>query len=105
MKPISKKITRIFAVLASSAGAAAVLVYTVLYAKANVNSDTMDTLMWAYASYRSGSLFAADFAYAGFLPFGGALLMLPFVALFGVSYTAHVAGMVVFLLLFFAALI
>ena len=105
MKPISKKITRIFAVLASFAGAAAVLVYTVLYAKANVNSDTMDTLMWAYASYRSGSLFAADFAYAGFLPFGGALLMLPFVALFGVSYTAHIAGMVVFLLLFFAALI
>ena len=45
MKPISKKITRIFAVLASFAGAAAVLVYTVLYAKANVNSDTMDTLM------------------------------------------------------------
>lgn len=105
MKPIFKKITEIFAVLASLAGAAAVLVYTVLYAKANVNSDTMDTLMWAYASYRSGSLFAADFAYAGFLPFGGALLMLPFVALFGVSYTAHVAGMVVFLLLFFVSLV
>ncbi len=105
MKPISKKITGIFAVLASLAGAAAVLVYTVLYAKANVNSDTMDTLMWAYASYRSGSLFASDFAYAGFLPFGGSLLMLPFVALFGVSYTAHIAGMVVFLLLFFAALV
>lgn len=105
MKPTYRKILTVFAVLAAVAGAASVLVYTVVFAKANVTSDTVDTLMWAYASQESGSLFAEDFTYAGFLPFGGALLMQPFVALFGVGYAAQTAGMVVFLLLFFAAVL
>lgn len=105
MKPTYRKLAAVLAVLAAVAGAASVLVYTIVFAKANVTSDTVDTLMWAYASHESGSLFASDFAYAGFLPFGGALLMQPFVALFGVGYAAQTAGMVMFLLLFFAAVL
>ena len=69
------------------------------------HADCTDTLLWAQASCDSGSLFSRDFSYACLLPFGGQLLMLPWVALFGVSTAAQSLGMLLFLLLFTAALI
>ncbi len=68
------------------------------------NSDYADTLSWAVASVDGGALFSSDFTYACLLPFGGQLLMMPFVALFGFSYAAHACGMIVFFLLFALAL-
>lgn len=64
------------------------------------NSDYADTLTWAKASVDAKALFSHDFTYACLLPFGGQLLMMPFVALFGYTYTAQACGMIVFLLLF-----
>ena len=68
------------------------------------NSDYADTLTWAKASVDAKALFSHDFTYACLLPFGGQLLMMPFVALFGYSYTAQACGMIVFFLLFALAL-
>lgn len=70
-----------------------------------MNSDVLDTLLWAKASYKSGTLFAPDFNYAAFLPFGGSLLMLPFIGLFGISYTTQIIGMVLFEAIFFVSLV
>lgn len=64
------------------------------------HSDTTDTIMWAAASYDSGSWLNPDFNYACFLPFGGQLIMLPLIAIFGVGMQAHVTGMLIFFLLF-----
>ena len=68
------------------------------------NSDYADTLTWAKASVDAKALFSHDFTYACLLPFGGQLLMMPFVAIFGYSYTAHACGMILFFLAFAAAL-
>lgn len=68
------------------------------------NSDYADTVTWAKASVDAKALFSKDFTYACLLPFGGQLLMMPFVAIFGYSYTAHACGMIVFFLLFALAL-
>lgn len=68
------------------------------------NSDYADTLTWAKASVDAKALFSEDFTYACLLPFGGQLLMMPFVAIFGYSYTAHACGMILFFLLFSLAL-
>lgn len=46
----------------------------------------------------------SDFYYACLLPFGGQLLMVPFVAIFGVSMTAQLCGMVLFAICFGLAL-
>jgi len=67
-------------------------------------ADSCDTILWAQASLEAGAVFSPTFHYAALLPFGGQLLMLPFVTLFGVSMTAHMLGMCVFSLLFTWAL-
>ncbi len=69
------------------------------------HSDTADTLMWAQASYNAKGLIDPDFNYACFLPFGGHLLMVPFVAIFGVTLNASLWGMFLFALLLTASLL
>lgn len=69
------------------------------------HSDCSDTILWAQASYDSGTLFNPDFGYAAMLPFGGTMLMIPLVAVFGVSMTAHNIGMILFTLILFASVI
>ncbi len=69
------------------------------------HSDTTDTLMWAQATYDAGELFNKDFSYACLLPFSTSLIMTALIPLFGVSMTTHVLGMLIFFLLFTAALI
>ncbi len=78
----------------------AVAYYILFPAKGEFSSDSTDTLMWAVASYKSGALFSKTFNYAGLIPFGGQLIMLPLVAIFGESYTANAIGMLIFFLLF-----
>lgn len=73
--------------------------------RAHFHSDTTDTLMWAQATYDAGELFNKDFSYACLLPFSTSLIMTALIPLFGVSMTTHVLGMLIFFLLFTAALI
>lgn len=69
-----------------------------------MTSDCTDSLRWAQATYESGQLISDNFYYAAILPFGGNLLFLPFVAIFGYSMTAQLCGLTLFALLFIAAL-
>lgn len=82
-----------------------ILFYVIFYAKGYYHSDCTDTIMWAQASYDAKALMNPDFAYAGLIPFGGQLIMLPFVAMFGVSMKAQIMGMAVFCVLFTLAIL
>lgn len=82
-----------------------ILYYVIFLAKGYYHSDCTDTIMWAQASYDAKALMNPDFAYAGLIPFGGQLIMLPFVALFGVGMKAQIIGMTVFFVLFVIALV
>ena len=70
-----------------------------------LTSDTADTLLWAQASLESGKLVNPDFYYAAILPLGGHLLMIPFIAIFGLTTAAQSWGMFVFFLVFASALL
>lgn len=100
MISVNKKILKFLSFAASSLFAAASLgfvIYYVIYPSgAYFHSDCADTIYWAQASYDSGSVFNPDFGYAATLPFGGAMLMAPFIGAFGVSMTTHHIGMVLF---------
>jgi hypothetical protein len=82
----------------------AVAYYIIFPSRGYFHSDCTDTILWAQAAYEARSLFNPGFTYAALFPFGGPLLMLPWVGLFGVSMTAHTLGMLAFLILFAAAL-
>lgn len=82
-----------------------ILYYIIFVAKGYYHADCTDTLMWAEAAYDAKALMNPDFSYACLLPFGGQLLMLPFVAIFGVGMKAQIIGMVLFYILFVLALI
>lgn len=69
-----------------------------------LHGDYTDTIYWANASFVSGKVISPDFAYAGILPFSANLWFIPLIAVFGVSMTAQKIGMVIFLLLFVAAI-
>lgn len=90
--------------LAMAPGLFLILYYIIGPAEGYMTSDCTDSLRWAQATLESGKLISDSFAYAAILPFGGNLLFLPFVAMFGYSTTAQICGLVVFALLFAAAL-
>ena len=80
-------------------------IYTVLFyifgpGVGYMHSDCTDTILWAQASYDSGKWISPYFYYAAQLPFGGNLLMLPLIPLFGVSVMTHNLGMTLFMILF-----
>ncbi|MCR5107825.1 MAG: hypothetical protein K6B28_06645 [Lachnospiraceae bacterium] len=80
-------------------------IYIFIGQRTEFNADFTDTLIWAFASSESGSIVNPEYNYAYFLPFGGSLLMLPIVKVFGVTYFAHTLGMFVFLLIFTVSLL
>lgn len=69
------------------------------------HADCTDTIMWAQTTWESGQWLDPDFQYACFLPFGGQLLMGIFLPIFGLSMKSQACGMLLFTLLFCAALI
>lgn len=69
------------------------------------HADCTDSLLWAEATYDAGRIFNPDFNYAALLPFGASLWLVPLIAVFGVTMTTHVIGMVIFALLFLASII
>ena len=91
-------------ILALAPGLILILYYIIGPAAGYMTSDCTDSLRWAQATLESGKLISDQFYYAAILPFGGNLIFLPFVAMFGYSMTAQICGLVVFALLFVAAL-
>ena len=87
------KLKKIFAYVAAAVFAAisvsGVIYYIIYPSGAFFHADCSDTILWAQASYDSGSLFNPDFGYAAMLPFGGTMLMIPFIGIFGVSMTTR----------------
>ena len=90
--------------LALLPGLILILYYIVGPAAGHMTSDCTDSLRWAQATLESGKLISDEFYYAAILPFGGNIIFLPFVAIFGYSMTAQICGLAVFALLFAAAL-
>lgn len=80
-----------------------IIYYIIWPSAAFFHADCSDTILWAQASYDSKSLFNPDFGYAATLPFGGTMLMVPFIGIFGVSMTTQHIGMVLFALLMLAS--
>ena len=82
------------------------VVYFILFClRFYFNSDYADSLIWTQATAESGAVFGADYNYACLLPFSGTWLFLPFYWMFGMSMTTEICGMLLFLLLFSAALL
>lgn len=86
---------------------ALILVYYYLRNTANrfITSDSVDSLLWAQASLEDARLVSRSFDYATLLPLGGHLLMMPFVALYGLSPLSQSYGMMAFFLLFTASVV
>ena len=95
----------VLALVLAAAATMSVAYYLITRAPAYFNSDTADTILWAQQSYEAKALFNRNFSYAALLPFGSNLWLVPLVALFGTTMKAQVAGTVIFLLLFTAALV
>ena len=64
-----------------------------------VDSDSVENIIWAQATIDSGELVSKSFIYPYFIPFGGNVLMIPFIKLFGFGLFANRMGMTFFLLL------
>ena len=100
---------RISPIAAASSAFALLAVAAVIYficgpMEGYVHSDFTDTIYWANASLESGRVFDPNFRYAALLPFSANLWFIPLIAIFGVSMTAQVIGMIIFALIFAASL-
>ena len=89
---------RILPLLILALGALVVLYYILGPAQGYMTGDCTDSLRWAQATVTSGKLISDSFYYAAILPFGGNLIFAPFVAVFGYSVTAQLAGLTLFAL-------
>lgn len=81
-----------------------ILLYIIFISKGYYHADCSDTITWAEAMVDGNTLMNPDFQYACLLPFGGQLLMAPFVAIFGVGMKAQLIGMSLFAIIFAFAL-
>ena len=70
-----------------------------------ITSDSADTLLWAQASYEAKGLVNPDFYYATLLPLGAHLLMVPWIAIFGLSVTAQTLGMFCFFVILLCSML
>ncbi len=102
---VVRRIAPYLAVVLSGLGAALVLYYIVGPAAYRMTGDCTDSLLWAQATFESGQLVSPDFYYAAVIPFGGNLIFLPFIALFGYGMTAQISGLVTYAVLLFCAVI
>ncbi len=85
-------------------GLFAALFYLYKRCRGEYNADYTDTILWANAAVECGKFCNPDYWYAYFLPFSGIPIMIPIVAVFGLTYFSHQLGMTVFVILFAAAL-
>ncbi len=96
-------LSAVLPILILSIGVGTVIYYIAGPAEGYMTSDCTDSLRWAYETYASGRLISDNFYYAAILPFGGNLIFLPYIALFGYSMTAQVLGLCTYALLLAAA--
>lgn len=98
-------ILKLFALISGFTALGIVLYYIIFISKGFYHGDCADTIMWAQAMVDGKTIMNPDFNYAALLPFGGQLLMAPFVAIFGYGMKAQIIGMVIFALLFTFAIV
>ncbi len=101
---LKKNIALTAAAFFAFAAIGTVIYYILCPSAAFFHSDCSDTIYWAQASVEAKSLFNRDFGYAAILPFGGAMIMMPFIPITGVSLTTHHIGMVIFTVIMFAGI-
>ena len=89
IQKLLKKILLAATALFMVASLATVIYYIIYPSAAYFHADCSDTIFWAQASFDGKTLFNPDFSYAAMLPFGGTMLMIPFIGIFGVSMTTH----------------
>lgn len=102
-----KMLKSVLGVVALAVGYAAILFilrHVIFVEKGYYHSDCTDSILWSQATLEGGSLMNPDFYYAGLIPFGGNIIMLPFVAMFGFTVKAQVMGMAAFFILFLASI-
>ncbi|MCR4923760.1 MAG: hypothetical protein K5931_07100, partial [Lachnospiraceae bacterium] len=86
------------------AGVGLVLFYIFFKERTEYHVDVTDTLLWGAAMLDGGSIYNPDFWYAYNIPFSGAILMIPFVKAFGITYLTQMLGMAAFAMVFVIAL-
>ncbi len=105
IKTILQKYLKFFVAASGCIALVIVLFYIIFVSKGFYHSDCTDTILWAQAMLDGGTIINPEFNYAAILPFGGQIIMLPFVAIFGYGMKAQIMGMVLFALLFTVALV
>lgn len=69
------------------------------------HSDCTDTIMWAETMFDAGKIMNPDFGYACLLPFGGNLILAPFIKIYGMGMQAQLAGMTAFAIIYMLAIV
>lgn len=105
VKSTFNKYFKIFLMASGLLALGVVLFYIIAVSRGYYHMDCTDTILWAQAMLDGKTIINPEFNYAGVIPFGGQLIMLPFVAIFGYGMKAQIMGMVLFALLFTAALV
>ena len=82
-----------------------VIYYILFPSKGYFHADCADTIYWANASVEAGRTFDPSFYYAALLPFGTSLWLIPLIKLFGMTFAVHITGMIIFALVFSAAIL
>ena len=100
-----KTIKALVGIAVFALGLLAVIFYIFKRCRSEFNADFTDTILWANASVTSGHFYDPDYWYAYFLPFSGIPLMIPIVAMFGMTYFSHQLGMTLFVIIFAIALL
>lgn len=103
-KKPNKNVITILPLIFAAAAFLIVIYYMLGPSKGYLHSDCVDTMTWAQATVESGKLFSTTFRYPYLLPFGSTFLVYPFVKILGFTMFAYRLSMIVFLLLFTAAL-
>lgn len=98
-------LTYLIGIIIGGIGIGLVLYYIIGPSEWYMTSDCTDSLLWAQATLESGKLVSPDFHYAAVIPFGGNLIFLPWLAIFGYSMAAQIAGLCTYAVLLFAAVV
>ena len=99
------KYLKLFALISGFVALGLILYFIIFVSKGFYHADCADTILWAQAMVDGKSIINPDFHYAAILPFGGQLIMAPFVAIFGYGMLAQIIGMTIFALLLTFAIV
>lgn len=99
------KYLKLLALISGFVALGLVLYFIIFVSKGFYHADCADTILWAQATVDGKAIMNPDFYYAAILPFGGQLIMVPFVAIFGYGMLAQIIGMTIFALLLTFAIV